>query len=88
MGVGPGRDHHDWYVARPADGPAYIEAVDSGKHDIDQNYIGRFAGEGGQSALAGVSFHDVPALVFEGHADGRSDSFVVLDSQYAGSHGP
>ena len=45
VGVGACRHHHDRHVARLAQRPAQLEPVDSWKHDVDQDHIGRLPAE-------------------------------------------
>ena len=52
VGVGPGRHHDDRHVARSADRPAHLEAVDAGQHDVDEHDVGRLAAEGLERFLA------------------------------------
>jgi hypothetical protein len=86
VGVGPGRHHDDGDVGHPTDGPADVEAVDAGEHDVDEDDVGRLALEGVERLLAGVGFLDRPALVLEGQLDGGTDALVVFDGQDAGTH--
>jgi len=81
------RDHDDRHVTQAADASADLESVDAGKHDVDQDDVGRLAGEGLQGLLSAGGLLDVPALLFEGEAHGGPDPLVVLHGEDARAHG-
>jgi hypothetical protein len=86
VAVGPGRHHDDGDVAGLAQGPADLEPVHAGEHEVDQGDIGRLVGEDPQRLLAAGRLLDLVALVLQRHAHGRPDASVVLQHQDASSH--
>ena len=74
------------HVGLAADGPADLEAVDVGEHDVDQHDVGGRLGELRQRLLAVLRLVDRPALVLEGQAHRRADALIVFDAQDPGAH--
>ena len=86
MGVGSCCDHDDRDVARSSDASAEFEAVDTGEHDVDQNDVGRLAGELDHAFFTTRRLVDDPTLVLERETNRRTDPLVVFDCQDPRGH--
>ena len=88
VGVRPRRHDDDGHGAAAAQGPAALEPVHAGQHEVDERDVGRRLGEQVESLLAAGGVLYLVALALQGEPHGGSDALIVLDDQDASAHEP
>ena len=87
MRIGTRDDHDDRHVAGAAQLPATFEAIDVGKHEIDEHHVGAVRTENAQAVFGARGLGDLVALILQGEPHRGSDAVVVLNEQDA-RHAP
>ena len=79
-----GGQHDDRDVAGLAEGPAHLEAVDPGQHQVEHHQVGRPLSEQPQRRLAGVGLERVVAVGAQVGEHDLAHRRVVVNDHHAG----
>ena len=80
--VAGGEEEHG-HVARAADAPTDLVAVDAGEHDVEDDQVVVGCLRHGDSLVAGVGHVDLVAFLEQVEADDVGDAFLVIDDEDA-----
>ena len=64
----------------------HVEAVDAGKHDVDEDDVGWLLAELQQGIFAVVGLGNFPALVLKRHTNCGSDALVIFNGENSSPH--
>ena len=85
-GIGTSGQHNDRHIRDVPDGPAHVEAVHSGKHDVQQDQVGMVLLKLSQRLGSVAAEDDSEPLVLENDADHLSQGEVIVDDENARTH--
>jgi hypothetical protein len=86
--VALGGQHHDRDARLGPDLAADVDAVRAGQHEVKKHQVGPGLPERLQRLVAVVHERRLEALAAQDDAEHLGESKVVVDDQYASSHGP